>query len=61
MSNTVPKRPPNDRGQGRKPTPPEYKLIAKSVRMTAAQWVKYDELGGGGWLRSVVDGAHKPG
>ena len=58
MSDDKPKRPPNDRGQGRKPTDPDAKLIAKSVRMTTSQWQKYDALGGGAWLRPEVDRAH---
>lgn len=57
MSDDKPKRPPSDRGQGRKPTPPEEKLIGKSVRMTVSQWIKFDELGGGEWLRAAVEAA----
>lgn len=59
MSDDKPKRPPSDRGQGRKPTPPEVKLIAKSVRMTARGWQQFDELGGSDWLRPTVAAAHK--
>ena len=31
-----PKRPPNDRGQGRKPIPPEERAVNKSIRLKPA-------------------------
>ena len=54
-----PKRPPNDRDQGRKPLPPEQRTIIKSCRLTAGGWVKYTELGGNKWLAEAVEAAHK--
>lgn len=53
------KRPPNDRGQGRKPIPPEERAVNKSIRLKPAHWVMYDELGGLDWLRPALEAAHK--
>jgi hypothetical protein len=47
------------RPRGRPPTPPDERLVQRSIRMTAAQWEKID-LGGIQWLRSLVDRAKKP-
>jgi hypothetical protein len=50
-------RPPNDRGQGRKPLPPAEKLVVGSIRLSAAQWQKLASLGGGQWIRDRIDKA----
>jgi hypothetical protein len=52
-----PPRPPNDRGQGRKPLPPADKLVVGSVRLSPAQWEKLEKLGGAKWLRERIDRA----
>jgi hypothetical protein len=54
------KRPPNDRGQGRKPLPPEEKVRVRTVRMTDEQWAKFSALGGAAWLRERIDRAKMP-
>jgi hypothetical protein len=33
---------------------PQEKLIVKSVRLTEAQWVAFNQLGGSDWLRSRI-------
>jgi hypothetical protein len=48
------KRPPNDRGQGRKPLPESERSIAGSIRLTAAEWIKFRALGGAEWLRDKL-------
>ena len=53
------KRPPNDRGQGRKPIPPEERAVTKSIRLKPAHWNMYDELGGVDWLRPAIEAANK--
>lgn len=50
-------RPPNDRGQGRKPLPEGAKLVVGSIRLSPAQWVKLERLGGAAWLRERIDSA----
>lgn len=47
----APKRP-----RGRPPTPPEQRLIVKTIRLTQAQWDKV-EAGGADWLRKLIDRA----
>lgn len=47
-------RPPNDRGQGRKPMPEDQKTIVRSVRLTAAEWAKFQALGAAEWLRAMI-------
>lgn len=54
------KRPPNDRGQGRKALPAEDRAMVGSVRLTAAQWEKLHALGGAAWLRGAIDRARLP-
>lgn len=49
------KRPPNDRGQGRKPLPVQERAVVKSIRLTPAQWARFRELGGGAWLRTLIN------
>lgn len=55
------KRPPNDRGQGRKPLPPGQRLIAKSIRVSAEDWEKLERLGGAQWIREKIRSAKEPG
>lgn len=51
------KRPPGERGQGRKPLPEDQRTTTGSVRLTAAQWEKFRALGGNAWLREKIDRA----
>jgi hypothetical protein len=48
------KRPPNDRGQGRKPLPEDQRAVVGSVRLTPAEWEKFKALGGVDWLRGAI-------
>lgn len=50
-------RPPNDRGQGRKPLPEGSRLVVGSIRLSPAQWLKLERLGGAAWLRERIDSA----
>ena len=59
MENT--KRPPNDRGQGRKPIKPGEETVTVSLRMTPAQRDKLAKLGGASWVRDRIDKAKEPG
>jgi hypothetical protein len=52
-----PKRPPSDRGQGRKPLSPEDHTVTVSLRMTQAQREKLTLLGGAPWVREKIDKA----
>jgi hypothetical protein len=54
---TTDKRPPNDRGQGRKPLPPDQKAVVGAVRLTPGQWEKFRALGGAAWLRDRIEKA----
>lgn len=56
-----PKRPPNDRGQGRKPLSEEDQTVTVSLRMTQAQREKLTLLGGAPWVRGKIDKAKLPG
>ena len=58
MENT--KRPPNDRGQGRKPIKPGEETVTVSLRMTPAQRDKLAVLGGASWVRDRIDKAKPP-
>ena len=49
-------RPPNDRGQGRKPNPPEDATKPRSVRLNDARWEKLKRLGSE-WLARAIDRA----
>lgn len=54
-------RPPNDRGQGRKPVSATGELMkSRPVRMTDAEWEKCKALGGAAWIRHQVDRAKLP-
>ena len=52
---TQPKRPPNDRGQGRKPKAPEQRMVVVPLRMTTEQKAKLTTLGGAKWVRAKLD------
>ena len=54
-----PKRPPNDRGQGRKDLPPELRTITRSCRLTPEGWERFVELGSNKWLAEAVERDHK--
>ena len=43
------------RARGRPPVPPEVRLEQRSIRLTAAQWAKFEANGGVVWLRSLID------
>ena len=49
-------RPMSDRGQGRKPTPPEEQTKPRSVRLNDARWEKLKRLGSE-WLSKAIDKA----
>lgn len=48
------KRPPNDRGQGRKPLSEEDQTVTVSLRMTATLREKLTRLGGAAWVREKI-------
>ena len=49
------KRPPNDRGQGRKPISKSGELMkSRPVRMTDEEWDKCKRLGGASWVRERI-------
>ncbi len=50
-----PKRPPHDRGQGRKPKPEGERMVVVPLRMTHAQKDKLTTLGGAKWVRDRLD------
>lgn len=54
---TTPKRPPSDRGQGRKPKPTEQRMVVVPLRMTPKQKAKLTTLGGAKWVRDRLDEA----
>lgn len=54
MSTDQPKRPPNDRGQGRKPLPEDERGVVGSIRLTPAEWEKFRALGAVAWLRPAL-------
>ena len=53
------KRPPNARGQGRKPTP-EGPRRSVSIRLSDEQRQKLARLGGVDWMRDQIDKAKEP-
>ncbi len=53
-------RPPNDRGQGRKPLVPGVETVVYNLRLTPDQKSKLLGLGGAKWLRQQIDRARKP-
>lgn len=52
-----PKRPPNSRGQGRKPLQEGVQTVTVGVRMLPEQKEKLKQLGGNEWLRKKIDSA----
>ena len=52
---TQPKRPPNDRGQGRKPIKPGELMVVVPLRMTPEQKAKLTTLCGATWVRDKLD------
>jgi hypothetical protein len=54
---TPPKRPPADRGQGRKSLQGAGSSPVLQVRVTPAQKIKVDALGGAEWVRKMIDTA----
>ena len=54
-------RPPDDRGQGRKPISKTGELMkSRPVRMTDAEWEKCKALGGAAWIRERIAKARTP-
>jgi len=51
------KRPPNDRGQGRKSLVGGGKTPLSSIRLTTEQREKLSRLGGSAWIRKAIDSA----
>lgn len=54
-TDTPQKRPPNNRGQGRKPKPEGERMVVVPLRMTPAQKDKLTTLGGAKWVRAKLD------
>lgn len=50
-----PKRPPNDRGQGRKPKPVEELKVVVPLRLSPKHKAKLKALGGAEWVRAKLD------
>ena len=58
MNTKAPKRPPSDRGQGRKPISPDGEAMrSRPIRMTDSEWAKCMRLGGAGWVREKISKA----
>lgn len=54
-------RPPNARGQGRKPVSASGELMKnRPIRMTDAEWEKCKRLGGAAWVRDKISKAKEP-
>ena len=53
------KRPPNARGQGRKPTE-QGERRSTSIRLTEQQHQKLARLGGADWVRDQINKAKEP-
>lgn len=52
---TTEKRPPSDRGQGRKPISSDGEAMRNRVlRMSDAEWAKCLRLGGAAWVRDKI-------
>ena len=48
-------RPPDDRGQGRKPVSPTGEVMKpRQLRMLDAEWEKCKRLGGAAWVRAQI-------
>jgi hypothetical protein len=50
-------RPPNDRGQGRKPLSEAEETVSVTMRMLKSQRDKWRRLGGAQWTRERIDKA----
>jgi hypothetical protein len=50
-------RPPNDRGQGRKPLSGSEPTTSMTIRLTKTQREKLRWLGGAQWVRDKIDRA----
>jgi len=48
------KRPPNARGQGRKPLSEDEQTVTVSLRMTETLRAKLARLGGAAWIRDRI-------
>lgn len=57
---TVQPRPPEDRGQGRKPLVEGEETVTVSIRVTVSQRAKLALLGGADWVRKRIDKAKLP-
>ena len=49
----------SDRGQGRKPLPPDEQTKPRSVRLNDERWEKLKRLGSA-WLNKAIDRAKEP-
>jgi len=49
----------SDRGQGRKPLPPDEQTKPRSVRLNDERWEKLKRLGSA-WLNKAIDRAKPP-
>lgn len=54
------KRPPNDRGQGRKPLAEGEATVTVSLRLTEGLRAKLARLGGAQWVRDKISQAKEP-
>ena len=54
MDDPEQKRPPNDRGQGRKPLSEDEPTVTVSLRLTLALREKLARLGGAAWVRDRI-------
>lgn len=57
MQDDAPKRPPSDRGQGRKSLQGAGESPVLRVRVTPEQKAKVESLGGAEWVRKMIDKA----
>lgn len=46
--------------KGRPPKPADERLVQRSIRLTPAQWAKFDAAGGIEWLRGLIQRARPP-
>lgn len=63
MKNTLPnpvKRPPNDRGQGKKSLQGTGRSPVLQVAVSPEQKAKVMRLGGAPWVRKMIDKAREP-
>lgn len=55
-----PKRPPNDRDQGRKPLKEGEETVSFTFRLPASLKDKLERIGGATWLRDKIKSAREP-